>query len=83
MNEFNTFYNIPHLLMGQFTKEDWERIVTAIKFYSDKTAKDLSTRNEGDGPWTELSRYEGIARDIEYFILPLNNEKQEDSAERS
>ena len=60
------------LINGTLALKDWERIVEII--YDDITTREelLSTQNAGDREWEKLQSDEAIARDIETFILPIN-----------
>ena len=60
------------LINGTLALKDWQRIVEII--YDDITTREelLSTQNAGDREWEKLQNDEAIARDIETFILPIN-----------
>ena len=60
------------LINGTLPLKDWERIVRII--YDDITTREelLMSQNAGDREWEEIRSDEAIARDIETFILPIN-----------
>ena len=60
----------PNLYNGKFRVENWSRIVHALKSYVISEEATLRTQNVGDREWQELSDYSGLARDIEFFVLP-------------
>ena len=49
-------------LYGSFCQEDWERIALALKTFV--------VMCEGRDDYNEMKIYEGLARDIEMFIIP-------------
>ena len=59
-----------HVIDAKFAKEDWERIVFALREYVRLTEDVLKQHNVGDREWDNLSPYVTLAQDIQFYVLP-------------
>lgn len=55
--------------IASLTKEDWKRIVFALKTYIITEEWSLSQDNHGDKEWQELNVYETLMKDIEVYVI--------------
>ena len=69
--EKNTFMDANHAY-GSFSIEDWGRILNSLNHFINDEERRLAHTNCGDGPWTELSCYETLKRDIELYVVGKN-----------
>ena len=54
---------------ANFSTENWERLVHALRFYIEHEQVKLAKDNYGDREWEELRRYEGLIHDIEFYVI--------------
>ena len=54
---------------ANFSVENWERMIHALRFYIEHEQVRLAKDNFGDKEWEELRCYEGLLHDIEYYVI--------------
>lgn len=60
--------------IASLSKEDWGRIVFALKSYVITEEWSLSQDNHGDKEWQELNVYETLMKDIELYVIGDTND---------
>ena len=49
--------------------DDWQVILRALKTYVIIEETKLTSSNVGDKEWNELSKFENLIREIEYYLI--------------
>ena len=55
--------------MSTITREQWEQVTHALRFYIDAESARLSTMNASDTDWQRLEEFKGTLIDIEFYVL--------------